>query len=207
MQTYTCVTCGREWPTDYCPECAHTMVAPPDGETSTKETGGKSRNRHRACGTPILAAAALLLLVSALFAWTRRLDAKYTQEVWVSEHQFMLMTAERFAEFLDEAMKPDENGWSMRGQLAPLAELAHRQAEEVTRARTLSYLAFAFWLFACMWVGYTFLLGEAQTFSERRREFTCSECGKSVKISWLDGVAKRCPHCGKTIRVPDADAP
>jgi len=27
MQPYNCTTCGKEWPTNYCPECAHTIVA------------------------------------------------------------------------------------------------------------------------------------------------------------------------------------
>ena len=36
---YICTTCGQEWPTDYYPECAHTIVAVSHSESSVNEKG------------------------------------------------------------------------------------------------------------------------------------------------------------------------
>src|SRR5436190_1978517 len=29
MQAFTCTTCGKEWPANYCPECGHTIAQGP----------------------------------------------------------------------------------------------------------------------------------------------------------------------------------
>ena len=52
MQAYTCATCGKEWPTDYCPECAHTIVAPthrksPVNDDREKSSDGRSAANSR----------------------------------------------------------------------------------------------------------------------------------------------------------------
>ena len=46
--------------------------------------------------------------------------------------------------------------------------------------------------------------GQAEPVKMRRaKEFTCPECGQPIKVSWIDGVAKTCPSCRKSVRIPE----
>jgi len=40
-----------------------------------------------------------------------------------------------------------------------------------------------------------------------RRHFQCPECGGTVVVSWHNGIAKDCPHCSKSVRIPAAGPP
>lgn len=42
MQIYTCTMCGAEWSTNYCPKCAHTIVAPTRTENFVDNDAGNS---------------------------------------------------------------------------------------------------------------------------------------------------------------------
>jgi len=50
---YICNTCGKDWPTDYCPECAHTIVAVPRGEGSLNNKGVNQKTNGLASGPKV----------------------------------------------------------------------------------------------------------------------------------------------------------